>query len=103
MAHNAAGSLVGSARPLARLPRPPGLSKHVVHGRCGLPALPWQKVSVGVGSDPDGEVSEPFRNNLHGHALEPGPGGVALQHERHPLSAETCRPDMTMAVHGMKS
>jgi hypothetical protein len=35
--------------------------------------------------------------------VEPGSGGVALQHERHGRSAESCLPDVAMAVYGVES
>jgi hypothetical protein len=38
----------------------------------------------------------------HLAGVEPNTSSVALQHEGHRRSAETCWPDVAMAVHGAK-
>ena len=43
------------------------------------------------------------RVTCHLVGVEPGPGGVGLQHECHRQGAETCRADVAMAVHGAKA
>ena len=49
-----------------------------------------------------GRKTGPQRVTGHLAGVEPGPGGVALQHERHRLAAESCCADVAMAVHGAK-
>jgi hypothetical protein len=49
-----------------------------------------------------GRKAGPQRVTCHLAGVEPGTGRVALQHERHRRSAETCRADVAMAVHGTK-
>jgi len=46
-----------------------------------------------------GRKAGPERVNGYLGGVEPGTPGVALQHERHRLTAESCCADMAMAVH----
>ncbi len=55
-----------------------------------------------AGSSSRGRKAGPQRVTGHFGGVEPRPGGVALQHERYRLTAESCWPDVAMAVHGAK-
>ena len=54
------------------------------------------------GSSSRGCKAGPQRVSGHLAGVKPGSGGVALQHERHCLGAESCCPHVAMAVHGAK-
>ena len=55
-----------------------------------------------TGSSSRGRKAGSQRVTCHVGGVESGPGSVALQHERHRLGAESCCPDVAMAVHGAK-
>ena len=52
------------------------------------------------GSSSRGRKACPQRVTCHLVAVEPGTGGVTLQHERDRLAAETCYADAAVTVHG---